>query len=371
MNPDEHWMRRALQLAAKGRGRTSPNPLVGVVIERGGKVLGEGWHRQAGGPHAEVAALNDAAERGHAVRRATMYVTLEPCSTTGRTPPCTKAIIEAGIGRVVIAAVDPNPEHEGRALKILRRKGIAVVIGVLADRSTALNEAFNHWIVKRAPFVVAKAAMTLDGKIATASGDSKWITGPESGRMAMRLRFEADAILLGVNTILADDPSLTCRDSRASERVRKAIRRIVVDSRARTPMNAKLIRDEWAGDTVIVVGKNAPKTRVERLARRVVVWQAPLRNGRIDLKWLMRRLGKDSVTRLLVEGGGEVIGSFFDAALVDRVAFFYAPKILGGAKSRRGVGGLGFETLSDLPRIRDGKWRKLGEDLFLTGLVDR
>ena len=368
---DNIWMKRALRLAARGRGKTSPNPCVGAVIVRGDKVLGEGWHRKAGGPHAEVAALADAKVRGEKTKGATIYVTLEPCSTTGRTPPCSRAIVESGIDRVVIGAIDPNPKHAGRAVKILRRRGIRVVTGVLGEECGALNESFNHWIVKRTPFVVAKAAMTLDGKIATADGESKWITGALAGRAAMKLRQESDAILVGIKTILADDPALTCRVSRTNAKVRKRLLRVVLDSRGRTPLSAKVVADERAPDTIIVVGKDAVNGRVDRLRRKVMVWKAPTRQGRIDLRWVLRRLGRHDVTRLLVEGGGEVNGSFFDAGLVERVAFFYAPKILGGNRSRRGIGGRGFEKLNTLPKILNPIWRKLGEDLYLTGLVDR
>jgi len=364
-------MRRALQLAGRGRGRTSPNPCVGAVIVRGDTVLGEGWHKRAGTAHAEVAALDEAKKRRARVKGATLYVTLEPCSTTGRTPPCTGAIIAAGIRRVVIGALDPNPDHAGRAPGLLKRHGIKVDTGVLADRCCDLNESFNHWIVHRRPFVVLKAAMTLDGKIATKAGESKWITGPEAGRQAMRLRQESDAILVGSNTILADDPSLTCRAYRDATKVSKHIRRIVLDTHARTPLSAKVVADECAADTVIVIGKDASKKRVERLQRRVEVWSAPLRNQRIDLKWLLRRLGREPITNVLVEGGGEVNGSFIDAGLVNRVAFFYAPKILGGFTSKRGVAGKGFEKLAQLPRVKDGRWRQLGDDLYFTGLVDR
>ena len=230
---DAHFMRLALRLARRGYGATSPNPMVGAVLVKGGKIIGRGWHRRAGLPHAEIEALRDAQKRGHNPRGATLYVTLEPCSTHGRTPPCTDAIIAGGIKRVVVGAVDPNPKHAGKGFKILKRAGIAVeVFGVprsrgkggelLADRLKAelqtlanecvqLNEAFNHWIVHRTPFVTVKAAMTLDGKIATASGESKWITGDKARAYGMQLRQGSDAILVGINTILADDPSLTAR----------------------------------------------------------------------------------------------------------------------------------------------------------------
>ena len=229
-------MRRALQLARRGLGRTSPNPMVGAVLVRGGRVIGEGWHRRAGLPHAEVEALRDAARRGERVRGATLFVTLEPCCTHGRTPPCTEAILAAGIRRVVVAATDPNPRHAGEGLEILKKAGVDVVLpkSEIGNRKSEINEAFNHWIVKRTPFVTVKAAMTLDGKIATASGESKWITGVRSRQVAMRLRFASDAVLVGINTVLADNPSLTARGP--GGRVRKPLRRFVLDGFARTPI---------------------------------------------------------------------------------------------------------------------------------------
>src|SRR6266487_4216002 len=278
---DSARMRIALQLARRGFGMTSPNPMVGAVLVKRGKIIGRGWHRRAGGPHAEVEALRDAAWRGHDPRGATLYVTLEPCSTHGRTPPCTDAIIAAGIARVVIAATDPNPAHAGRAFRILRRAGIEVVTGVLADEGTRLNESFNHWIVHRTPFVTVKAAMTLDGKIATATGESKWITSEAARAEGMKLRRGADAILVGVNTILADNPSLTVRGVQGSKfKVQSSkLRRIILDSRARTPLTAKVISDEFAGLTTIVVTKAAPVRRVAALAKRVNVWIAPTRKS--------------------------------------------------------------------------------------------
>ena len=368
---DEYWMRRALKLARRGVGHTSPNPCVGAVIVRNGKELGSGYHRKAGEAHAEVRAFAEAERRGENVAGASLFVTLEPCSTIGRTPPCTKAIIDAGIGRVVIAAVDPNPAHAGRGLRILRRRGIEVQSGLLAEEAKRLNEAFNHWIVHRQPFVVAKAAMTLDGKIATADGESKWITGEKAGKMAMRLRWESDAILVGVNTVLADDPSLTVRSDRSGRSMVKPIRRIVLDSLARTPLNSKVVADPQFHDTIIVVGRGASAKRTAALGKRVTVWQVGTKQGRISLKPLMKRLGRNSITRLLVEGGGEVNGSFYDEGLVSRVAFFYAPKILGGLTSRSGVSGEGIRRVAEMPGVADATWTRLGDDLFLTGLIDR
>src|SRR5689334_5424094 len=240
---DLSWMQRALRLAERGRGTTSPNPMVGAVLVKRGRPIGQGWHHRAGEPHAEIEALRDAAARGESPRGATLYVTLEPCCTHGRTPPCTTALIEAGVRTVIVAARDPNPAHAGRGFRLLRRAGLSV--------PTGLNEAFNHWIVERTPFVTVKAAMTLDGKIATATGKSKWITGPAARAEGMRLRADADAILVGVNTVLADDPSLTVRSQNGSVRPQSRLRRIILDTHARTPATARVVRDADASRTTV------------------------------------------------------------------------------------------------------------------------
>jgi diaminohydroxyphosphoribosylaminopyrimidine deaminase/5-amino-6-(5-phosphoribosylamino)uracil reductase len=361
---DAPFLRLALRLARRGTGATSPNPLVGAVLVKGGKIIGRGWHRRAGLPHAEIEALRDAHKRGHSPRGATLYVTLEPCCTHGRTPPCTDAIISAGIQRVVIGATDPNPNHAGKGFKILQRAGIQVVHGILADECAKLNEAFNHWIVCRTPFVTVKAAMTLDGKIATASGESKWITGEKARAHGMKLRHASDAILVGVNTILADNPSLTVRMQNE-----KPLRRLVLDSRARTPLSAKVVSDKWTALTTIVVGKHAPKKRVAALQKRVKVVVAPSADLKLDLRWLLKKLGAESVTSLLVEGGGEVNASFLLGGFVQRVAFFYAPKILGGRDARKAVAGDGAKSLREVVQLREVEWRKLGADLLLTARV--
>ncbi|MFN3408917.1 MAG: bifunctional diaminohydroxyphosphoribosylaminopyrimidine deaminase/5-amino-6-(5-phosphoribosylamino)uracil reductase RibD [Limisphaerales bacterium] len=368
------FMRLALRLAR--RGRTSPNPMVGAVLVKRGEVIGRGWHRRAGEPHAEIEALLDAARRGHSARGPTLYVTLEPCCTHGRTPPCTAAILAAGIRRVVVGATDPNPRHAGRGFAILRRAGIQVTTGVLADEGARLNEAFNHWIVHGTPFVTVKAAMTLDGKIATAEGESKWITGEAARRVGQQLRRESDAILVGVNTILADDPSLTARGPGAPSPAR--LRRIILDPRARTPLTARVVTDECAGLTTIVVSRRSPARRVAALARRVRVLVAPLaRAGRragqasapLDLDWLLRKLGAEQVTRLLVEGGGETNAAFLFGRHTQRVVFFYAPKILGGRKARRAVAGEGAMSRAELLRLTDVRWRRVGNDLMMTAKV--
>lgn len=371
-------MRLALRLARRGLGTVSPNPMVGAVLARHGIVLGRGWHRQAGQPHAEIEALRDAQQRGHSPRGATLYVTLEPCSTHGRTPPCTQAIRAAGVQRVVVGATDPNPRHAGRAFQLLRRVGIPATHGVLASECALLNEAYNHWIVHRTPWVTVKSALTLDGKIATARGESKWITGKPARAHAMKLRQASDAILVGVNTILADDPSLTWRSPQSKARSVKVpgLRRIVLDSRARTPLTARVIRDADAALTTLVVGSCAPQRRVAALARRVRVLVAPpLKPARhrpssdIPLAWLLRRLGAEGVTSLLVEGGGEVNASFLLGGFAHRIAFFYAPKILGGKTARKAVGGEGARRLDEALQLADIRWRRIGPDLLLTARV--
>jgi diaminohydroxyphosphoribosylaminopyrimidine deaminase/5-amino-6-(5-phosphoribosylamino)uracil reductase len=370
---DFQFMRIAIRLAQRGYGATSPNPMVGAVLVKGGKIIGRGWHRRAGLPHAEIEALRDAQNRGHNPKGATLYVTLEPCCTHGRTPPCTDVIISAGIKKVVVGATDPNPKHAGKGFEILKRAGVEVVHGILADECERLNESFNHWIVHRTPFVTIKAAMTLDGKIATASGESKWITGEKSRAAGMKLRQGCDAILVGVNTILMDDPSLTVRGQNKNPR----LRRIVLDSQARTPLNAKIVTDELASLTTIVVGRQAPKKRVAALAKNVNVLVSPApknsslvtRHSSLDLRWLLKKLGSENVTSLLVEGGGEVNASFLMGSFAQRVAFFYAPKILGGRDARKAVAGEGITKLSDAISLRDVEWRWLGVDLMLTARV--
>ena len=383
---DLHWMREALRLARRGFGTTSPNPMVGAVLVKHGKVIGRGWHRRAGEPHGEIEALRDAAHRGNNPSNATLFVTLEPCSTHGRTPPCTDAIVDAGIKRVVVGTTDPNPKHSGKGLTLLRRAGVTVhtlangratnaaEFQKLSAQCADLNEAFNHWIVHRTPLVTVKAAMTLDGKIATAKGESKWITGEQARAEGMNLRRGSDAIVVGVNTILLDNPSLTVRPTTGSN-----LRRIVLDSMARTPLKAKVVGDAFAELTTIVVSRRAPQSRVKALAKRVRVLVAPVRGksqnsnstSQVDLRWLLKKLGSENVTSLLVEGGGEVNASFLLGGLAQRIAFFYAPTILGGRDSRRGVAGDGAGNWREILELSDVQWRHVGRDLMLTARVSK
>ncbi len=365
MDANSEYMRLALRLARRGYGNTSPNPMVGALVVKGKQIIGRGWHHRAGEPHGEIEAIRDAIKRGNRAKGATLYVTLEPCSTHGRTPPCTDAIIAAGIKRVVVGTTDPNPQHAGKGFEILRRAGIVVLKGILAEECVRLNEAFNHWIVHRTPLVTVKAAMTLDGKIATAAGESKWITGQKARAHGMKLRQGADAILVGINTILADDPSLTARGVKG-----KQLRRIVLDAQARTPLESKVVSDDQSHLSTIVVSDSAPLRRMSLLSKRVKVIVAPsARSGFLNLPWLLKQLGSHDVTSLLVEGGGEVNASFLLQGFADRVAFFYAPKILGGRDSIRAIAGKGVIGLTDAIRLAEPEYRRLGDDLLLTARV--
>jgi diaminohydroxyphosphoribosylaminopyrimidine deaminase / 5-amino-6-(5-phosphoribosylamino)uracil reductase len=381
---DLDWMRLALRLARKGCGRTSPNPMVGAVLVQQNLEIGRGWHHRAGAPHAEIEALADARRRGINPAGATLYVTLEPCSTQGRTPPCTSAIQAARIKRVVGGATDPNPRHAGRGFTLLRRSGIAVDTGILETDCTALNDSFNHWIVHHQPFVTVKAAMSLDGKIATANGQSKWITGNRARAHALRLRRGHDAILVGIETVIADDPQLTIRRGANTqspplistarsilkpELTPISLRRIVLDSRARTPLECKLVADDPSHATTIVVGTRAPAKRVDALAKQVNVLIAPTRNNRIDLSWLLDHLGAESVTSLLVEGGGEIQAAFLLGGFAHRIAFYYAPILLGGRNDRKAVAGPGALKWSDIVKLTELHHRRLGTDLLLTARV--
>jgi diaminohydroxyphosphoribosylaminopyrimidine deaminase/5-amino-6-(5-phosphoribosylamino)uracil reductase len=369
MPSDLDFMRLALSLARRGFGHTSPNPMVGAILVRDGAVIGQGWHHRAGDAHAEIEALCDAQRRGLAgggTNGATLYVTLEPCSTHGRTPPCTDAIITAGIRRVVVAASDPNPAHRGRGFAILRCAGLEVSTGLLAQESAEMNEAFEHWIVRRTPFVTVKAAMSLDGKIATVAGESRWMTGEKARRVGMKLRAGADAILVGVKTVLADDPSLTVRLRGFRE---KRWRRIILDPRARTPLTAKVVSDEHAASTMVVVTKSAPARRAAALGRRVRLLRAPARADSIDLQWLLRQLGQEEITSLLVEGGGETDAAFLSAGVVGRVVFFYAPLVVGGRGAPKAVAGEGVGSLRAALKLQEARWRRIGADLLLSARV--
>jgi diaminohydroxyphosphoribosylaminopyrimidine deaminase/5-amino-6-(5-phosphoribosylamino)uracil reductase len=350
-------MQRALALARRGLGKTSPNPAVGAVLVRYGRAVAEGWHKRAGGPHAEIFALRNVKARG-----ATLYITMEPCSTWGKTPPCTEAIIAAGVKRVVVAAHDPNPKHNGRGLTALRRAGIRVEAGLLADEATAMNAAFNKRITTGMPLVIAKAAMSLDGKIATRTGDSKWITSEAARREAHKLRANVDAIMVGANTVIRDDPQLTLRHGVRG----KQPWRVVVDGRGRSPHKAKLFRDADRERTIILTTSYSPAAWRRDLSQSGAhVFIVKGSGGRLDLRAALRALGKMNITSVLVEGGGELLGSLFDNRLIDRVALFYAPVIIGGRGAVTAVGGEGASKVKHSVRLLDCHWRPIGKNEML------
>ena len=335
MAGDTPWMRRALLLARRAWGDTSPNPMVGAVLVRDGEVIGEGYHHRCGMPHAEVEAIRDALAKGNDPAGSTIYVTLEPCSTCGRTPACTDAILNAGISRVVIAALDPNPKHAGRGVAILRKGGVKVRCGVCRKEAEKLNQPFFHWITTGTPYVILKMAMTLDGKIATASGDSKWVTGPEARAEVQQLRRLADAILVGGDTARLDRPKLTVRDGNP---VSRQPRRLVA-SRTLTETDLAEIFPE--GDLPQIVQLPDP-----------AAWRE-----------LLSRLGGENVMTLLLEGGGELAASALRAGVVNELYFYMAPKILGGRHSRPVVGGDDPQFLAEALEVAQWQVEPCGRDL--------
>jgi len=362
---DIRWMARALALAARGRGLTSPNPMVGAVVVRDDVIVAEGFHERAGGPHGEAAALSRA---GDHARGATLYVTLEPCNHVGRTPPCVDAIVRAGIRRVVSATRDPNPRVTGGGTDALVAAGIEVTNGVLEREARDLNRVFFTAIERQRPHVTMKWAMTLDGKIAAFDRTSRWITGEAARREAHRLRSQSDAIVTGIGTVLADDPALTVRLEQPWPREPY---RVVLDSRARLPLDAAMLRSGSRGRILVAVGDDAPAPPVAALESvGVTVLQCKSREGRVDVSDVCARLHALDVTAVLLEAGSGLGGAFLEAGLVDRVAVFVAPMLLGGARAPGPTGGTGL-TLGDAVRLTDLTTRPLGDDWLLEANVSR
>jgi diaminohydroxyphosphoribosylaminopyrimidine deaminase / 5-amino-6-(5-phosphoribosylamino)uracil reductase len=356
------YLRQTLRLARRGLGRTSPNPMVGAVVVRGGQVVGAGYHQKAGGPHAERIAL---AQAGRKARGATLYVNLEPCHHTGRTPPCTAAILESGIRRVVFGMEDPNQRVSGGGGAFLRSRGVEVRSGVLEGECRTLNEVFVKWATTGLPFVTLKAALSLDGKIATWRGDSQWISNEASRARVHRLRSRVDGILVGIGTVLADDPLLTPRISRKT--IRTPLR-VIVDPRLRIPLSARLFSDP--GPVLIAAGERAPKRKGAELKRKgVEVVFLPDPRGRFDLKPLLAYLGQKEVASLLVEGGAEIFASFLNEKLADRLWLFYGPILIGGQSAKGMIGGRGAATVAEALRLDRLKWRTLGHDFFVEGYL--
>jgi len=356
---DDYYMRLALRLAERAAGRTSPNPMVGAVLVRGGKVIATGYHRKAGGPHAEIAALRRA---GIKARGATLYLTLEPCSHYGRTPPCVDAVIAAGVKEVVAGMTDPNPLVAGKGFRRLRQAGIRVRSGVLEKESRALNEAFNNFITRRLPFVLLKLAATLDGKIATATGSSRWVTGGEARRFVHDLRNRFDAVMVGVGTVLADDPQLTCRIRGGRNPVR-----IILDPRLRIPLKARVLNEP--GKTIVVAGESASRAKQKALEKRgAEVWRFAVSRSGIPLAAVLKKIAAREMVGVLIEGGAATAARALAEKVVDKIAFFYAPKIVGG-EGIPALTNLGVKDMKDSLTVRDMNVERVGNDLLVTGYL--
>ena len=358
---DSHYMQMALALAEKGAGYVSPNPMVGAVVVRNGAVVGKGYHHAVGGAHAEVNAIDDAGEKA---RGATIFVTLEPCHHHGRTPPCTRKILDAGIRRVVAAMEDPNPHVAGGGNAYLQSRGVEVAVGLHAAEARRLNEAFIKYILTRRPFVTLKMAATLDGRIATRTGDARWVTGAPARAMVHRLRHAMDAILVGAGTVLADDPRLTVRLEK-EQGVDPT--RIVIDSRLRIPETARLLNQTSPAQTWVVCGPDAAERKKTVLrARGAHLLEVPLKSGWVDLHVLVAMLGERGITSLLIEGGAKVAASAIADDIVDKALFFYAPKVLGG----EGVpmfAGKGPALMNESVPLSNVEVARVGEDILVTG----
>lgn len=357
----EYFMNLAIKLALKAKGKTSPNPVVGALVVKNNRILGRGYHKKAGLAHAEVVALGDAAKLS---KGATLYVTLEPCTHFGRTPPCVDKIIKSGIKEVIVGMLDPNPLNNGRGINILKQNNIKVKVGFLEDKLKKINEVFIKYITKRIPFVTVKVAQSLDGRIATRTGDSKWITSDRTRSYAHHIRQNYDAIMVGVNTILRDNPKLDTWFSK------KQPIKIVVDSQLSTPQDANIF---FGNSRVILVTLPAfPGQETENrkiLAKKARILEVKERTGQVNLKDMMKKLAKDGITNILVEGGGTLIGSLFDEGLVDKILFFIALKIIGGKEAISSVMGKGISRIDNAIRLKDINLRRFGEDFLVEGYI--
>lgn len=363
---DIRFMKRALELAERGAGHTNPNPLVGAVIVKDGRIIGEGYHEVYGSHHAEVNAFRNAAGD---VGGADMYVTLEPCSHYGNTPPCAEAIVEKGIKKVIIGLKDPNPLVSGRGIEILEKNGIEVVTGVFQEEGRKLNEIFLKYITTKLPFCIMKTAMTLDGKIATCTGDSKWITGELSRQYVHKLRHRVAGIMAGIGTVLADDPALTTRleNENGSDAAR-----IIIDSSARIPLEAKVLNLNSKAATIIATTEKAHKDKIKAIEQKgaeVVI--TPLKNNAVDLSYLMRILGEKKLDSILLEGGSKVNYSALKEGIVDKVNVFIAPKIIGGATAKTPVGGEGIAYMNEAIPLHDIDILRFGEDIMVEGYISK
>ncbi len=353
-----HFMRRALNLALKGKGQVSPNPCVGCVIVKNGKVVGEGYHQKFGGPHAEVFALNQA---GSKAKGATLYINLEPCSHWGKTPPCVPQLLKAGIKKVFVAMEDPNPKVSGRGIQILRKGGLQIHLGLEKRIAEELNQSFITWMTQKRPYIVLKMAMSLDGKIASASGDSKWISSPLSRRLVHELRAGSDAVLIGANTAIKDNPSLTAHGAG-----RNPIR-VILDPHLRTPESLRIYKDKKA-PTLVITSLNSSLKKARFLQRKgIQILRLGLKYGKFELRDVVRNISKVNVSQLFIEGGGETAWSFICHRLVDEILVFVAPIIIGGKDSKTPVEGAGFKRIKDALKIKLLSITPLGPDVLIRG----
>ncbi len=357
----QQFMQRALNLAKQGEGRTAPNPPVGAVIVRNGQVVGEGFHPQAGKPHAEIFALRQAGEKA---RDAEIYVTLEPCSHYGKTPPCADALIAAGIKSVFIGIVDPNPRVAGRGIERLQKAGIEVQVGILEQKCRRLISAFAKHILTGRPFSIYKAAMTLDGNTATWKRDSKWVSGKESRKLVHRLRDRVEAIMVGIETVLNDDPLLNTRllDDDGRDPLR-----VIVDSRLRMPCGCRMLKQSSVAKTLIATISDDQKkiSTLQNVGAEIVVF--PAESGRVSLTALWEELGRRNVQRLLLEGGSTLAETALKAGLIDQMWLFISPKLLGGTTKFGIFSGDGCSKMSDALKLKDVRYKQVGEDLLITG----
>jgi diaminohydroxyphosphoribosylaminopyrimidine deaminase/5-amino-6-(5-phosphoribosylamino)uracil reductase len=371
---DRRYMALALRLAARGQGQTSPNPMVGAVVVADGRIVGQGYHQRAGGPHAELIALRAAGSR---TKGATLYVSLEPCSHTAkRTPPCVPLLVASGLRRVVVAMKDPNPSVNGKGIRALRKAGVDVSVGCLGNEAERLNEVYAHWITTGRPFVILKTAMTLDGKIAASSGDSQWITGEAARHHAHGLRSRVDAILTGIGTVLHDDPQLTVRWTESGSRAttERQPLRVILDSRLRIPLNARVLSRPPVGGaqmtTLIATTERGPKRRLVQLQERgAQVLVLPALKGRVPLSACLAALGRRGVTSVLIEAGSEVNASALREKLLNRVCFYVAPRLLGGREAFGVFGGASPKHMKDSLSLTDLRVTPIGKDLLIEGTV--
>ena len=361
-NEDLRFMRRALEVARRGEGRVHPNPLVGAVLVKNGRVLSEGAHERFGGPHAEVNAFRRIKKIPSGT---TLYLTLEPCDHFGKTPPCTEAILKSGVHKVVVAMKDPDPRVAGRGYKKLKKYGVFVKMGVLEKEARFMNRHYSHWIKNGTPYVTVKVGQSLDGKIATRTGQSRWITGDAARRRAHELRRQSDAVLVGVNTVLKDNPLLTVRlPGRPFQPLK-----VVLDALLKTPPRANLLSKKSPGSTLIFTAARAA-SRAKRYGDRAkVVVVSETKTGRLDWRAILRELGRRGVTSLLVEGGGEVIGSLFSEGRVQEVYFFTAPRVIGGLGAVGSVGGQGVSDLRGAASFKHWEAERVGNDLLFHGIL--